>query len=247
MYCLSPRSYIHSIWRAVRDGYIEPYFHWYSMIEIAFPQKVKPITFKELIEDEIFSKKGLVKAHMIGINGKGLSVTEYHHLLEILKNKGQDISHFPRIEKIGGFDNENLENERDVEIKLIEPLIQRLEYKQSDWIRQMPLRMGHGIRYYPDYVFGAIQKKGEESAKMIIESKYQISNEKELFEAYYQAKSYALRLSTQCFIVASKEGVWIFNKDEILSKNNYHKTWNDLLNPDIFHEILIKIGRAKIL
>ena len=245
MYCLSPRSSIHSIWRAVHDGYVEPYFHWYSMIEIGFPVKVMPTSFIELKTDLLFSQNGLVKMCMQGVNGKGWTVTEYNHFLEMLSAKGQDISKLPRIEQIAGIESADVQNERDVEIKLIEPFLIRLGYAEKDWIRQMPIRMGRGVRYYPDYVFGANCRRGEEKAKMILEAKYQIVTKKDLFEAYYQAKSYTMRLEAEKFVLASKEGIWIFDKNELLSENVFHKTWNELTDADHFHQGLIRIGKHK--
>ncbi len=72
---------------------------------------------------------------------------------------------------------------------------------------------------------------------------------KALFEAYCQAKSYALRLQTKAFILVAKEGLWIFS----LKHNNYdfnkfvHYSWNELQHPDIFHQILLLIGKKTIL
>lgn len=42
MYCLAPRSYIHSIWQATADGIGDPFFHYYSSIYIGLGQKVPP-------------------------------------------------------------------------------------------------------------------------------------------------------------------------------------------------------------
>ncbi|MBK8887603.1 MAG: hypothetical protein IPN46_14125 [Saprospiraceae bacterium] len=61
IYCLAPRSYIHSIWRATKDGIADPFFHFYSSIEISEGIKVEPISFNELKSDEYFSKHPLVR------------------------------------------------------------------------------------------------------------------------------------------------------------------------------------------
>jgi hypothetical protein len=113
----------------------------------------------------------------------------------------------------------------------------------------MPIKMGRGERNYSDYAFGANPKRGEESAKMILESKFQLSTHREFTDAYYQAKSYALRLQAKMMVLASKEGMWVFprEKDTFDLNNNIHKNWNELNHPDIFHEILLKIGRRNIL
>jgi hypothetical protein len=56
MYCLMPRSYIHSIWRAVTPGSSDPFFHFYKNVYIGKPLFVKPIPFDELKKDIILSE-----------------------------------------------------------------------------------------------------------------------------------------------------------------------------------------------
>jgi hypothetical protein len=71
----------------------------------------------------------------------------------------------------------------------------------------MPVKMGRGERNYPDYCFGANPVRGEETAKMILESKYEIKTQKELLDAYFQTKSYAMRLQVEKFAIAAREGI----------------------------------------
>lgn len=249
MYCLSPRSYIHSIWRAISDGFIDPFFYYHTTVWIGSPIKTVPVTFKELKNDPLLSKKGLIKADLQGPSGNAFSVEEYNAVLNIMKGKGQDISILPKLEPVTYLGSIEPKNEIDVEKYLIEPLLKELGYSENDWLRQMPIKMGRGERNYPDYAFGANLKRGEESAKMILEVKYQISIRRELTDAYYQAKSYALRLQTKILVLASKEGIWIypykkgdFNLDYFIQKN-----WNELNHPDVLHEIMLKIARKKML
>ena len=82
----------------------------------------------------------------------------------------------------------NLSNERDVEITLLEPLLKRLGFDENDWLRQMTLRMGRNDRVFPDYALFANDRRGEESARFIWEAKYRIANERQLKDAFLQAK-----------------------------------------------------------
>jgi hypothetical protein len=136
-----------------------------------------------------------------------------------------------------------------VEIHLIEPLLERLGFKPKDWVRQMPVKMGRGERNYPDYAFGAKPKRGEESAKMVLESKFQLTAHSEFTEAFYQAKSYALRLQSKMMVMAAREGVWIFPPEmgNFDNRKFIHKGWGELNHPDRFHEVLSLIGRNVIL
>jgi len=89
MYCLSPRSYIHSIWRATTDGFVDPLFYYYQMINIGKHIKTVHISQKELKQNIIFSMNPLVRSNMQGINGFGIKYEEYEELLRMMEEKGR--------------------------------------------------------------------------------------------------------------------------------------------------------------
>jgi len=246
MYCLTPRSFIHSIWRANSDGFADPFFYYFNVAYLSDPIILEhKITQKDLINNSIWSNNPLVKKNLQGINGYPIKYREYVELLSMLENKGQRITDFPLIKPTTRLETNDLIGERDVEIKLIEPFFLLLGYSPNDWLRQMPVRMGRGERNFPDYCFSAKPKKGEESAKMIIEAKYEIKTQKQLLETYYQTKSYAMRLQSTCFTIAAKEGIWIFqSKNESFKiEDCIHYNWIDIENPDILHELKQLIGK----
>ena len=72
--------------------------------------------------------------------------------------------------------------------------------------------MGRGDRVYPDYAFDVEGKYGEESASLIVEAKYRISNKVALMEAFRQASSYAKRLDAKGFVLCALEGLWFFER-----------------------------------
>ena len=250
VYCLAPRSYIHSIWRAKTDGYIDPFFYFYNQIWVCNPIKTTRIRYNDLRNDPILSQNSLVKSSMQGLNGRRFNYREYEAILEIMERKGQDVSILPRIDTILdiGDDETFLKDERDVEVYLVEPFLEKLGYESDDWMRQMTVRMGSGEKIYPDYAFFAKRNKGEEQAKMILEAKYHIKNNKELFKAYWQAKSYALRLQSRVFVIAAVEGIWVFS----LEKNGFdldkyfYKNWKEIYHPDIFPNTVDLIGKKTI-
>ncbi|MBK7475437.1 MAG: hypothetical protein IPN74_05575 [Haliscomenobacter sp.] len=246
MYCWSPRSYIHSVWRAVNDGFIDPFFYYHSLTYISNPIRVPPIAFHEIKSNSVLAKSPIVKNNFQGVNGYPVTQEEYNEMLKLWAEKGMNISTLPKIEGITYLSEDIiLRDERDIEVHLIEPLLHKLKYNSTDWIRQMPIRMGRGERNYPDYCFGAVTTRGEESAKMLIEAKYSIKNRKMLSDAYFQAKSYAIRLQADKFVVASKEGLWIYNQQNgkfELEKSVFY-TWNDLGNADKLFELSKMIGK----
>jgi hypothetical protein len=248
-YCVSPRSYIHSIWRACSDGFVDPFSHYHGNAAIGRPIKTVPVTYAEMAQDELLSKKPEIRAHLQGTGGKPFSVKEYEAILEIMRRKGQDNSQLPRIPLQEHSVEADLLEERDVEVHLIEPFLKRLGYGESDWIRQLPVKMGRGERIYPDYAIGAKAKRGEERAKMLVESKFQLSAHRDFEDAYYQAKSYALRLQSKVFVLAAIEGIWIFqyHRDDFEIKKFTARSWAQLDNADLFHHVLATIGKRTIL
>jgi hypothetical protein len=244
MYCVSPRSYIHSIWRATCDGFIDPFFYYHSTIWVGSPIRTVPVTFKEMKGHPLLSQKGAIKAHFQGPSGKPFTVEEYQAVMELMESKGQDISLLPTIERKSFLPDTELTCERDVEIKLIEPFFNRIGWHEKEWLRQMPVRMGRGERNYPDYAFNARTTRGEESASMIVESKFRIQTRRELMEAYCQVKSYALRLQTKVMIIAALEGVWIFcDKNGFSLEAVAHWNWKELEHPDTLHEVRKLVGK----
>lgn len=250
LYLVSPRKAIHSIWRACSDGFVDPFFHYHDTVWICGRIKTEPVNFSELRGHPLLSRKPAVKGCFCGPNSKTpFTVEEYEAILEIMRSKGQDISILPRIPASDYVPTVELLSERDVEVHLIEPFLERLGYKPTDWVRQMPVKMGRGERNYPDYAFGARPKRGEESAKMVLESKFQLSAHSGFTEAFYQAKSYALRLQSKMMAMAAREGVWVFppEKGNFDIKKFIHKGWGELNHPDAFHEMLCLIGRDAVL
>jgi len=249
MYCKSPRSYIHSIWRAESEGFDDPFFYYHNSVRICSPIHTKQVSFKQMKTDPFLSETSLIKSNLQGASGKNLSFEEYNTILKLMETNGQNLTSLPRL-KINEFAiNISIKNESDVEQQMLEPLLHKLGYHSKDWVRQLPLRMGRGERVYPDYALGVVNQKGEESAKLLIEAKYRIPSSKLLKDAYFQAKSYALRLESRIFVIVSEEGLWVFEKGKngfLFDKSNA-LTWSEIVHPDSFHKLYQKIGKDIVL
>ncbi|MDE7241397.1 hypothetical protein, partial [Desulfovibrio sp.] len=234
MYELAPYSHISSIWRAVSPGYDDPFRFWPGVVWLGQPVTIPPVSLDELKADPVWSQKGLVKANMQGVSGRGCSREEYAALLNILRQKGFDISTLPALPEFAGGPDIPLTCERDVEKYLLEPFLRRLGLTEKDWLRQMPLRMGRGVRYYPDYVIHAEPERGNEKGAFVCEAKFRISSEKRLKEDFYQAKSYALRLECSGLLLASCEGIWLsFARDDYDFGKVEFMDWRALADPDV--------------
>jgi len=130
---------------------------------------------------------------------------------------------------------------------LIEPLLRRLGYKDNDWLRQMPLRMGRGERIYPDYVFGAQTTRGEERADMVLEAKFTVAGDRALQETYAQAVSYAYRLRAEIVMLAAREGLWLFGQKRgsfSLEHSSFYG-WDALQHPDTLFELKKSLVNAR--
>jgi hypothetical protein len=89
--------------------------------------------------------------------------------------------------------------------------------------------------------------RGEESAGFLIETKYEISTKQQLEDAFIQGKSYALRLQARAFMLAAKEGIWLYRQANGFSaERGLHWTWQDIEHPDRFHELAVELGKGRL-
>jgi hypothetical protein len=243
MYCLTPRSYIHSIWRAVTPGSFDPFFTYYGTIYIGKPLFVKPISIDEIRNDKILSELPLVKGNMQGINGRIIPKIYYDRIIELLKEKGENVLLLPKLTD-NGIQNIDLKNEKDVEKYLLEPLLNKLGFSEKNWKQQFKLRMGRGEKVFPDYVIFPKEERNNESGYWIWEAKYSITNSKQLKEDFGQAKSYALRLNCKGLGLISREGVWLSVPDYSFEKIKFW-SWKQLSEHYYFSEIFNIAGYKK--
>ena len=245
MYCLSPKSSIEFVCRAVTDGIRDPFFWYYGETHIGYIQHIKPITLAEIKANEHLKRLPIVRKNFQGVNGTRLHNEDYTRILEILEQKGEDISQLPKLSSANFTPNQDCKNEREVEVRIVEPFLKDLNYSENDWVRQLPVRMGRGERNFPDYVFFAETKKGYERGKMILETKFYIKSNAELEETFQQAQSYALRLNADRIVICDKDYIWVYTR----KNNNFDRTkylkynWQEMDNPEIFNTIKKEIGK----
>jgi hypothetical protein len=243
IYGVAPFSQINSIWRAISKGFLDPFSYWFNLIWVGHMVKIPSITYQELVDNDIWGKKSIVKSHMQGVSGVQCTIEEYSEIKKIAKLKGFNTKGLPEIKGPQLSIRAELNLEKDVEIHLLEPFLYKLGFSENDWIRQMPLRMGRGERIYPDYVIKANTKRGEETAKFIWEAKFRITNQKQLLEDFFQAKSYALRLNTDGLGLVAMEGIWLsYKKDSFMFDKINKYTWEEVNNSDVFNKLLLEIG-----
>jgi hypothetical protein len=212
MWVRTPHSCTHSVWRAISRGYNDPFFWHYRTVWIGHRTLVPRIKFKELSSNPVWAENPSIRAHFQGASGREINPAEYEALLSMWKEKGCDVSTLPRLAKPPQLPVDGVASERDVELLLLEPLLRRLGYEETDWVRQYRVRMGRGERVRPDYAIGFQGVAGEEIVQMLVEAKHRISTSKALHEAYVQARSYAERLRAHTMVLCAVEGLWIFRR-----------------------------------
>jgi len=238
MYLRSPISAVDSVWRSVSVGFNDPFFYYYRCTYIANPVAIKQISQKQLQKDAVFKNVSIVRKNMQGINGVELKPSEYNHLMDLAK------ADIPRLtfEIIDG--DQEFTTEKDVENKLIKPLLEKLGYSDEDYTQQLRIRVGNrNFKLIPDFVLSPVLSQGHHSAFAIIEAKLHIPNSKSMEDVKIQARSYAVQLKTKYSIIASKDKLWISAAEDDYTKDIFVATWSELKNADTFSLLYKLIGR----
>ena len=237
MYLTSPESRVDSVWRSVSIGFNDPFFFYYRCTYIARPVRIRPITCKQLKEDEIFCNMPIVRKNMQGINGIEFKPSEYNHLIDVTSAK------LPKLEYIATESGQCLFNEKDVEDKLIKPLIKKLGYSERDYVQQLYIEIGnHNHALIPDFVIKPVTTRGHQTAFCIIEAKYSIHGHREMGEVQIQARSYARQLKVQYSVIASKDRIWVYRPDDDYTKTVFSASWDELNTADVFSQLFKLIG-----
>lgn len=237
MYLRSPISAVDSVWRACSVGFIDPFFYYYRCTYISQPVKVVPVTQTRIKEDPVIGKLPIVKKNMQGINGVELLPSEYNRLMDLAE---ADAFRFVQEEN----PQAEIKREKDVEDKLIKPLVKRLHYSEGDYIQQLYIEIGnHNHALIPDFVLLPQQSTGHYSAFAIIEAKKTIPTEKMLNETKTQARSYAKLLNAKYSVIASQEKVWVTSSVDDYTASIFVATWQELTDADTFFKLEKLIGK----
>ena len=241
MYLRTPISAISSVWRSMSIGFIDPFFYYYRCTYIGMPKKLSRIPLAEIKSDSILSKMPIVAKNMQGINGVELKPSEYNY---IVSKAGKDL---PRLENALSENEGQFANEKDVEEKLVKPLLTKLGFDEKDYVQQMYIEIGnHNYALIPDFVINPISTNGHYSGYTTIEVKRSITSEKQLKQVKVQARSYAKILGAKYSVIASMEKVWITGYEDDYESCVFEETWESLSDTDIFYKLEKIIGKRQI-
>ena len=196
------------------------------------------MTLKQMKSDKIVGKLPIVNKNMQGVNGTEIKPSIYNYMIDKAHSKIIKISCYEANSSI------KIQNEHDVEIQLIEPLLEKLGWSKSEYVPQMNIRLGSGAdRIVPDYVILPEQIPYHETALYVIEAKQSITSEKKLDAAKGQARSYARQLQSKNAVIASQEAIWVTSEDDDFNDIVFHCTWEEMNDPDIFAQLSRLIGK----
>lgn len=237
IYAVAPHSHIHSIWRADTSGVFNPFDYYHCRTHVSDGAKIPPITFKDLKADPYFSNIPIVRKNLQGVNGWELTAKDYSELLRMIGERGGDTSTLPRLFDGSAIDFGTLDNEYDVEEKILIPTLRKLGYSEADWTRQLSLKAGRKEKAIPDFVFFPSGERHFENAPMVIEAKFDMGSMTEFRNAYRQALSYARMLRSAIFGVCDKERLALYRMSQSgtsdIDRPIYENHWVAIFADDI--------------
>lgn len=104
--------------------------------------------------------------------------------------------------------------EKDVEEKILIPMLKLLGYNEEDWTRQLSQKAGRGLKAIPDFVFFPKGERHFASAPMVIEAKLDMSLITEQQNAFSQGLSYARMLRSSIMGICDKERLILYQVDK---------------------------------
>lgn len=245
MYCRSPRSYIHSIWRASSAGIFNPFDFYQCRTRVCDGVKIPNITIKELKEDSYLSQIPIVRKNLQGVNGVELSAKDYSEIQRFIKDRGDDISMFPKLFECETANFGDIKIEKDVEEKILIPFLRKIGYQDNDWTRQLSQKAGRGLKAIPDFVFFPKGEKHFESAPLVIEAKYDMFSMQERSNAFSQCLSYARMMRSKLMAICDKERMIVYALDSNGSSDRncpiFEDHWVSIFNDEQVGNKLHKI------
>ena len=237
MYCRSPRSYIHSVWRANTDGIFNPFDYYQCRTTVCQGVKIPQISIKELREDAYLSQIPIVRKNLQGVNGVELTPKDYSEIIRFVKERGDNADMFPKLFESNTMDFGEIKIEKDVEEKILIPILNRLGYSDNDYTRQLSQKAGRGLKAIPDFVFLPQGEKHFASSPLVIEAKYDMSPMTERINAFSQCLSYARMLRSKLMAVCDKERLVVFSVDANGSadRNNpvFEEHWANIFSNEL--------------
>lgn len=251
----SPVKKLNSVWIALEDGVIDPFFHYYSHTYIG--QKIeipadKAITFEDFKNSEYFKVENrgregnFVSKNFQDVSGWEVTSDDYAEIKRMLEAKGFDTSILPSLyepKKLTGVD---ISLEADVSEKLLVPLLEEMGKKRNEDFKaevEFPAghsTTGHRMEKRPDFCLHLSGSGSQLTAKVVIEVKYWMRDNIEVEQAFDQGVTYAKWGEAKVLVLCDKNQIRVYERNK---KGKFDKDkrsffrWEDMENLERFNEL----------
>lgn len=252
----SPVMALNAVWRAATDGSKDPLFYYYSSTNICDKIDIPSISFAELQEDSYFKNHPLIRKKFQGGSGWPLTSEDYNNILRILTAKGFDTSVLPKLMAHETPKDLILKNEADVHSQLVMPMLKSMGWtkENGDIAEQVNQHVGRGETQKKGRTDISLHPYGEDlkKARVLIEEKFWMRNEKEIEDAFRQGESYANLSNSELMVTCDKLQIRVYKRDH---KGLWDPTtpiifyWDSLSDPDNYRtlkHLLSLSGNQKI-
>ena len=247
-YETSPVKALNAIWVAQEDGVVDPFYHYYSNTyignKISIPSD-QSITFEEFKNSEYFKardkKWNYVSKNFQDVSGWLVTSEDYKEIKRMLESKGFDTSRLPKLfepTKVGDY---VIKKEKDVSEQLLIPRLNDMGwYLGKDFEGEVEFNAGRGKTGYssekrPDFCLHIKKTKDDIEAKVVIEVKKHMKNNKEIHANFVQGRSYAKWGAASVLVLCDMKQIRVYqrNKNNQFDENEYIKySWFDLEDTD---------------
>ena len=249
----SPVKKLNSVWIALEDGVVEPFGHYYSYSyighKIVIPDDIA-IPFADFKESEYFmnrDKKGnFVSKNFQDVSGWEVTYNDYAEIKRMLESKGFNTSVLPKLYEPMKVGNVKIEREQDVSDQLLIPILVQMGWKKDiDFKAEVEFnagrgKTGHSSDKRPDFLLHIVETNDDIEAKVAIEVKHYMKNEKEIHENFVQGRSYAKWGAVQVLVLCDMKRIRVYqrNKKNKFDENDYIEfSWKDTEIPDKYTEL----------
>lgn len=249
----SPVKKLNSIWTALEDGFIDPFGYYYSYsfignkIEIPDNMAISYVDFRNSAYFKNREKKGnFVSKNFQDVSGWQVTFDDYAEIKRMLQEKGFDTGLLPNLYEPIKVGDVKIEHEKDVSEQLLIPLLEQMGWKKNvDFKAEVEFNAGRGKTGFasekrPDFLLHIVQTKDDIEAKVAIEVKRHMKNEKEIHANFVQGRSYAKWGAVEVLVLCDIKRIRVYqrNKKNRFEENDFIEfSWTDTENPDRFVEL----------
>ncbi len=250
----SPVKKLNSVWIALQDGVVDPFFHYYSHTyignKISIPSD-KAITFDEFKNSKYFKtrkKEGnFVSKKFQDVSGWQVTSEDYAEIKRMLKAKDFDVSILPSLHEPKKLENVSINDEKDVENYRLKPLLEQMGWKyKEDYDQQVEFPAGHGTTGHrmekrPDFILHYKHYGKQIIVKVVIEVKFFMHGLTEIEETFNQGVTYANWGKAEVLVLCDKNQIRVYHHDKNgifnLEKCTETYRWEEMENSERYNEL----------